>query len=739
MRQYIHIIAPLLALAGFAGSLQAAPDTSPWYPADGANYAKFSNENPPLVPMPQTIKWADKSTTLSIISLTQPLIEGRDAAQMQLIHDSLVAYLAQHDVKVEEKGDFSIEFKLADTPLPEGEQDAWRQAEAYTITSTDKGLTVTASSTKGFYYAYQTIKQLIVRRGGQTTIACCDILDYPDLQIRGFMNDVGRNFMPIELIKEEIESMTDLKYNVYHFHMTDNHGWRLESKLYPELKDPKNFTRFEGKVYTQEEYQEFVEYCRLRNIMVIPELDMPGHTEAFRAAMGLDKMQDPKATEALVNLIKELGTLTSVEDTPYIHIGTDEAKRHEHVNNETLECYYEAVESTGRRPINWIRGMCPPSFRGKSVEHLWLGVALADVRPSNGSDYIDSQDSYVNHIDPFECGPAYYYRRPCPYTNANGLGFILCSWPDVKISDPRNHLSQTPVFTALAFCAQAVWNSPQPVWTGKDTANDLIQYYSNLPAQDNPLLAGFAEYEDRVVAIRDRFFTDKEFPYVRQSHVSWKLLGPIPHGGNVAKDFAIDADVTAGNAVKESYSVDGVDYSWSESNYTGHTLTFKQYCGYPTPFNGNKFGFSDANSTYYALQYIYSPEDQEVPFWISAQHWPSSDRAAGGPPSTPNEWHHSKPKFYVNGQAIAAPKWANKPLTGVEDPYTDENYFYRAPTVIALKKGWNQVLIKSPCNKSPRRWMFTFAPVQTTTDKFGIGIREFPGLKFATSIPDGEK
>lgn len=739
MRQYIHIIAPLLALAGFAGSLQASPDTSSLYPADGANYAKFSNENPPLVPMPQTIQWSDKSVQLSSVSLVAPAIEGRDAEQMQLIHDGLVAYLAQHEVKLDQKGGYPIEFKLADIPLPEGKNTPWRQAEAYAITATEQGLTVTASSTKGFYFAMQTIKQLIVRRGGQTTLASCDIVDYPDLQIRGFMNDVGRNFLPIELIKEELEAMTELKYNVYHFHVTDNHGWRLESKLYPELKDPKSFSRFEGKVYTQEEYQELVEYCRLRNIMVIPELDMPGHTEAFRRALGVTKMQDPKATKALVALIKELGSLTSAEDTPYIHIGTDEAKSIEHVDNATLNKYYEAVESTGRRPINWIRGMCPPSFKGKSVEHLWLGVALADVRPTNGSDYIDSQDSYINHIDPFECGPAYYYRRPCPYTNANGLGFILCSWPDVKISDPRNHLRQTPVFPAMAFCAQAIWNSPQPLWKGNDKANDLIQYYSNLPTQDNPLLKGFKEYEDRVLAIRDRFFTDKEFPYVRQANVPWKVLGPIPHGGDVTMDFEIDTDVAEGKAIKDSYEVDGVNYSWSDSDHTGHTLTYKQYCAYPTPFNGNIYGFKTPNTTYYAMQYIYSPKAQEVPCWISAQNWPSSGRAAGGPPNTPNEWHHSKPKFYVNGTPVAAPKWTGQPVTGVEDPYTDENYYYRAPTMVALKEGWNQVVVKSPCNASPRRWMFTFAPVQTTTDKLGIGIREFPGLKFATSIPEGEQ
>lgn len=197
--------------------------------------------------------------------------------------------------------------------------------------------------TRGFYYGMKTLEQLLLRRGGTTTIAACDIVDWPDFEIRGFMNDVGRNYMPLPLIARELDSMAQLKLNVYHFHFTENPGWRLESKIYPELNAPENYTRMPGKFYTQKEFKQLVEYCRLRNILLIPEMDMPGHSQMFRKALNV-KMSDEKATKALVALIKELCSLVPKEKMPIIHIGTDEVRgKDEQVNNEILKEYIHAV------------------------------------------------------------------------------------------------------------------------------------------------------------------------------------------------------------------------------------------------------------------------------------------------------------------------------------------------------------------------------------------------------------
>lgn len=718
------------ALLCVFATAQAHP-TSLAFPADGANYERFSAEKPPLLPKPQKVNWGKKVVELKrsrghFSTSSFPERELKDAKFAQ-INRELGVFLKAHEVEVAPRT-FTFHAKRTLPPdLPENLKE-WQKEESYGISVSEKGVQVTAWGTRGLYHALQTLKQLIVRRKGVTTIAVCSITDWPDLQIRGFMNDTGRNFMPLSLIKEEIDQMALLKFNTYHFHCCDDNGWRLQSHLYPMLNAKENMNRLPGKFYTQDEFRELVEYCRVRNITVIPEMDMPGHSAAFRKAMGVSSMQNPRATEALVKLIGELAALVPTEHMPYIHIGTDEVRNAaEKVDNDTLSRYFEAVEKAGRTPIRWQPGLNPSGYSGP-IQQIWMGRATKHSWPTQGARYLDSHDTYVNHLDPFETGCTFYFRRPCPYRFAEGMGFILCSWPDLPIENPRNQVLQTPVYSAMAFCSESVWNNPHEA-VGDDPMQDELQpYFSNLPKQGTELLKGFAECEDRVLAIRDRFFVNKEFNYVRQADCPWKLIGPFPHGGKVERSFSPERMLTSGK-VEASYTEDGKEYRWHEGEYSGHTIVFKHYCDYPTPFNGGAYGFPHKNSTYYALQYIYSPQDQQVPFWVSGHTWATSDWRQG-PVSVPGEWFHAKPKFWVNGQEIAAPKW-KKP--GNSGAMADENYHFREPTMITLKKGWNMVLVKSPNNDKTRRWMFTFSPVKINPKTPGCNVREFPGLRFSTS------
>ncbi len=727
----------ILALCGILAPLQAAQDASfstpKAYPADGENYGRFSMDKPPLLPLPQKVTWENKRIILTDINYSiktsglprQELEDGRFA----LLSEQLADFFKAHGLNNSGDG-FSISVR-GGTPagLPEDCPD-WRKAESYHIEVSAKGVTITTPGMKGLINASQTLKQLLVRRKGKTSIAACSITDWPDLQIRALMNDVGRNFMPLELIKEEIDIISLLKYNTYHFHITDNPGWRLESKVYPQLNRANTMSRHPGKYFTQKEFKELVEYCRLRGVMLIPEMDMPGHCEAFRKALGISDMKDPKATEALEKLIAELASLVPAEQMPYIHIGTDEARaKHEQVTEDILKRYFAAVEKAGRTPIRWQPGLSPRGYTG-AVEHLWMGRGARHSWPSDGARYVDSHDTYVNHLDPFETGSIFYFRRPCPFKHAEGLGFILCSWPDLPITEPRNQVLQTPIFSAIAFCSQSVWNCPHP--EVEDPARDeLIKYFSNLPLQGDKLLEGFAECEDRVLAIRDRFFVNKEFNYVRQAHVPWKLIGPFPHGGKTETEFTVEKDILAGREPAASYTENGKEYAWHDGEYTGHTLLFKHYCDYPTLFNGGGYGFPNKNCTYYALQYIYSPKAQTVPFWVSAHTWPTSDWRTG-PVTVKGKWFHADPKFWVNGREIEPPQWKQSGHNPNTTSMVDENYHFRKPTMIPLRKGWNQVFIKSPNNNNTRRWMFTFAPVKVDMKNFGCNVKEFPGLKFAT-------
>jgi hypothetical protein len=214
---------------------------------------------------------------------------------------------------------------------------------------------------------------------------------------------------------------------------------------------------------------------------------------------------------------------------------------------------------------------------------------------------------------------------------------------------------------------------------------------------------------------------------VKQSDIVWQMLGPIPHGGKPEADFGIKPGET-----RASYEIEGKTYSWSDDIRTGATVVFRHYTDQPTFANPTWGKQIVSESTYFARTYIYSPQEQTVPFWISAQWWELSNFQTGM--NKPGEWHFSKPAFWVNGAVIEAPQWTvpnRKADYHSTDSFVDENYNFRKPTLIQLRYGWNEVLIKSPHVKGCRRWMFTFVPVQQTPGEPLAAVREFPGLRFS--------
>lgn len=704
-------------------------DTRDAYPCDGANYALYSAERPPLLPMPRSIAWKDRSSALATVTIQTPQ-QTADPAQMKHILAELNAYLKAHEIKTAPSGAYPIRFTLIPEwpkSMENREQPPALGDDSYRMSITPQGIDIQAVNTRGFYYGLQTLKQLILRRGGKTTVAHCSIEDWGAFPIRGAMNDIGRNYMPMDMLYGIIDKMAALKLNTYHFHCTENEGWRLESKLYLSLTEAKNMTRFPGKHYTQEEFRRFVEYCRVRNIMVIPEMDMPGHSASLRRAFGISAMNDPRMTRILTDLIKELCSLVPAETMPYIHIGTDEAHgKEEQVDNATLTAYFRTVEKCGRKPVRWHPGLAPKGYKG-AVQQLWTERTLKRCWPAPGGEYIDSIETYLNHIDPFTVASTMYFRRICPFPQSKGLGMILCSWPDLPMNASEEHLTHNQFYSGIAFVSEPMWNPPFPRVEGDPMKDSHMQYHANLPAREDPMLAKFAAYENRVLAIRDRFFRNTPFHYVRQAQIPWKIIGPFPHEGNVDRIFPPENLLRTGN-IEPQYEHNGKTWAWHPQTYTGATVIFKQYCDFPTPFNGQKPGARAAqNSTYYAYTCIHSPKAQKVPFWIGAHTWATSDWR-NGPVSVPGKWYHSNPRFWVNGKEIPPPAW-KKP--GNNGAMIDENYHFRAPVSIDLKKGWNLIFIKSPNNPDTRRWMFTFVPVQWDPQHPGCNIREYPGLEYS--------
>jgi hypothetical protein len=594
----------------------------------------------------------------------------------------LIAVLRDAGLRPVRGGDGSaIAIRQADVKNPYNFPGAYRLEVGKT------GIVIDSPDTAGTLAATETLRQLI---DGKHEIPYVEIHDWPAFPIRGFMLDTGRNYQSPELVKEQIEVMARYKLNVFHFHFTDNPGWRLESKVHPEVTS--SMTRQPGKFYTQDEFRDLAKFCHERGITLIPEMDMPGHSESFRKSLGITSMNAPETRKILKDLLTELASLAPPEVMPYIHLGTDEVRgKAEQVDKTFLPEMSAHVRSLGREVIGWRPGIEDAADK-KRITQLW---ARANPLPQN--PFIDSRSTYINHMDPFEIVSTFLFQQSCrqPHGDARALGGIMCSWPDIRIERERDQLKQNPVYPGMLTFAESIWR-------GVET-DDQERYWANLPPPGTPEYAKFTEFEKRLLDHKRRYFQGKEFPYLKQSDLRWRIIGPFPNGGDVTRGFEVEKEL------KDHYELDGKTHTWMDRPFGAATVYLKHFFGFGAPVR-------EAEGTCYALTHVWSPKEQDMPAWIGFHGASRSDRR-GAASNKQGEWHATQPWIRVNGKFIAPPVWEN-PAPMVKDnetPFTNEDYFFRPPSTIHLKRGWNEVLLKIPHRKSDWKWMFTFIPVGDTT------------------------
>ena len=588
--------------------------------------------------------------------------------------------------------------------IPEA-REPWEKNEAYRLEIGATAIRIVAAKPAGVFYALQTLRQLLPKDPGGE-IPGGIIVDYPAFQIRGIMHDVGRNFQSVPQLKEQIDLLARYKYNVFHFHVTDNPGWRLESKRHPELQDPRAFGRRPDGIYTQAEFKDLVAYCRDRRMILIPELDVPGHTEAFRRAFNLKTMSDPRVRDLVTDLLEELCTLATPEEMPYVHIGTDEAKPTERVDHAWIIGWAELLQKHGRQVIGWNPGIRFKAAQGAQIQQMW-----ASAKPWPGVPYIDSQEVYINHVDPFELLSLCAYAKPCRHPG-KGLGSILCVWHDNKVAGEKDILLMNAVYPALVLYSDTAW---------RGRAADAPTLWFRLPERTAPEFALAADLERRLLSQRDRFFAGKPFPYLRQTDLDWRIIGPFDHQGDFKKAFPVEQGIQA------SYEVDGKPFAWSNP-ITGATIYLRHFWGWPGGPIKEKAG------TVYAFTRIWSPVDQDVGAWIGFNAWSRSGRRGAATPAQ-GQWSPCQARLWLNGTEIAPPQWRQPGIgaNSLEIPFADEDYHYRKPTPIHLNKGWNTVLLKIPFGGNAYKWVFTFIPVQPNA---GGELREVPGLRFSPAIAE---
>jgi hexosaminidase len=398
--------------------------------------------------------------------------------------------------------------------------DAKPGDESYELIISKKLLKLTASAPAGLFRGIQTIRQLLPpsiemnsNQAGPWKIATGTIIDYPVYSYRGGMLDVARHFFGVDDVKRFIDFLALYKMNVLHLHLSDDQGWRIEIKSWPDLAIHGGSTQVgggKGGYYTQEQYADIVRYAKDRYIMIVPEIDMPGHTNAALASYAELNCND-KATELYTGIkvgfsslctgkeitykfvddvIRELAALTP---GPYIHIGGDESnatKREDYI--PFIGKVQDIVSAHGKQVIGWddiaIVTLKPTFF----AQH-WENIQNARSAVSQGAKIIMS--------------PAKKTYLDMQYEKETKLGLNWAGYINVDsayIWDPATLVPGVGKENILGIEA--------PLWTETITNMDELEYmvFPRLPGYAEigwtpSLTRNWDDYKERLGKHAERF------------------------------------------------------------------------------------------------------------------------------------------------------------------------------------------------------------------------------------------
>ena len=396
--------------------------------------------------------------------------------------------------------------------------------EGYELTITPKGVKIKASTEAGAFYARQTLAQ-ITRDGTVKQIECCKIIDAPRFPYRGLHVDVSRHFRSLDFLKKQIDAMAMFKMNRMHMHLTDGAGWRLQIDAYPRLTsfaawrsqktwkawwngDRKYIQEGEenahGGYYTKDQMRELIEYAHAHHIEVIPEIEMPSHSEEVLAAYPeLGCSGEPYKDfdfcvgneEVFTFLEAVLSEVIDVFPSKYIHIGGDEAGKQnwktcpkcqqlmqaegmkdvDELQSYMIRRIERFVNSKGRRIIGWdeiLQGGLAPDATVMS----WRGTEGGIEAMTHGHDVImtPGRYCYLDHtqdapfLEPESIGgylpldSVYTYEPIEPSMPADKLHHLLGLqanlWSENVVTDEHAEYMYWPRAIAIA---ETGWSQPE--------------------------------------------------------------------------------------------------------------------------------------------------------------------------------------------------------------------------------------------------------------------------------------
>jgi hexosaminidase len=367
--------------------------------------------------------------------------------------------------------------------------------ESYSLEVSPAGVKLDAATPLGIMRGLETFLQLVQTTSDGFTVPAIAIQDQPRFPWRGLMIDVGRHFIPLDVLKRNLDAMAAVKLNVFHWHLSENQGFRIESKKFPKLQEMGS----DGLYYTQDEVRDLIAYAHDRGIRVVPEFDMPGHSTAWfvgypELASGpgpyqierkwgvFDPAMDPTQERTYKFLDSFIGEMAQLFPDQYFHIGGDEvngkqwdanpniqAFMHAHglKTNQDLQAYFNTrvqkiVSKHGKTMVGWDE-ILRPDLPKDIVVQSWRGQDSLAAAAKQGYRGILSFGYYVDLMWP---ASRHYAVDPMSDAAANLspdekkliLGGEACMWSEYV--SPENIDSR--IWPRTAAIAERLW-SPQDV------------------------------------------------------------------------------------------------------------------------------------------------------------------------------------------------------------------------------------------------------------------------------------
>ncbi|MCH8537837.1 MAG: family 20 glycosylhydrolase [Alkalimonas sp.] len=399
-----------------------------------------------LMPYPQQLEFHQQAPAVLVDSIKLD-ISHQDDMLMAAIERFLARLYKQTGVRIKpaEQSAITLSLQLDETQQPYTPQ--LHDDESYQLSITAERITLTAASYAGTLHGLETLLQLAEHEANTISMPAASIKDYPRFAWRGLLLDPARHFLPVSTIKRQIDGMAAMKLNVLHWHLTDDQGWRIESKRFPRLHKVGGSDGY----YSQQEIRDVVQYALERGIRVVPEIDLPGHTTALGAAypelMAMPGPAEPEihwgvhpavldpTKEEVYDFIQQLLLeVTELFPDRYIHIGGDEVlpdhwnenesiqqfmQQHQLNDHLALQGYFnqrllKIITELDRRMIGWDE-VLTPELPDSVLVQSWRGMDSMAQAAQQGHGAILSTGFYLDQ--PQTAG--YHYRvDPLPRPSA---------------------------------------------------------------------------------------------------------------------------------------------------------------------------------------------------------------------------------------------------------------------------------------------------------------------------------